>query len=291
MATTTGQRLKQIREMQGMSQTAFAKAIGLSHGYITTLENDKQELSNRLITIVSSTFHVDPEWLRTGEGSMALSDLSKEYAAQYLRIQKAMCPSCQYPNQILELMEYPVSSDIFNYIAHRMLDAPDKHEADRIAALFAVAFPDYKTVVAKLRAGSASRSHDIAACDLSQHCCMNVAGKAAAGQPLFDDSPDVQISVPQKYLDGRFFIVQANGNSMEPRVNDGDYVVVQKDVQPMPGELALVCVDGEYAIKLVSYDRRKDMVLLHSINTDYEVMQYPLSSVGTIEKIVYIIRR
>lgn len=108
----------------------------------------------------------------------------------------------------------------------------------------------------------------------------SVDGYAAAGSPLFDDTNrDDTVQVPEKYLDrNRYFIVQARGNSMVPRINDGDYVVVEKEAEPAPGETALVRIDGiasdEYTIK--RFYVRGDQIELRSFNPDFSPMCYPL---------------
>lgn len=75
---------------------------------------------------------------------------------------------------------------------------------------------------------------------------------------------------------------------MEPRIHDGDYVVVQKDVAPDPGGIALVRVGGagvdEYTIKRVQ--QRGSSIILTSINKAYDPLIYPLSDVHSIEMVV-----
>lgn len=125
--------------------------------------------------------------------------------------------------------------------------------------------------------------------------CLPVSGAAAAGSPLYDEaSGEDAVPVPPRYLNrDRYFIVQARGQSMMPRINDGDYVVVEKEAMPESGEIALVRVDGvafdEYAIK--RFYVRGDRVELRSFNPDFSPMFYPLEELKSAEKVVHIISR
>ena len=119
-----------------------------------------------------------------------------------------------------------------------------------------------------------------------------VEGLAAAGSPIFKPAEDEYVTIPSKYLDSeRYFIVQAQGDSMEPRIENGDYIVVAKRVMPQNGEIALIGVNGiadnEYVIKKF-YQRGKEIKLI-SINKVYDPMLYKPSDIITAEKVVDII--
>lgn len=120
-----------------------------------------------------------------------------------------------------------------------------------------------------------------------------VPGRAAAGYPLYSEIDDC-IVAPEKYLDtDHYLIIQAQGDSMIPRVNNGDYVVAERNTTPANGEMALVKVDGlsgvEYMIKL--FFDTSDGFVLRSLNPDYEPMTYDEKHVISAERIVYIIPR
>ena len=125
-------------------------------------------------------------------------------------------------------------------------------------------------------------------------CFVPVQGEAAAGEPLFAPSDeDNVVPVPEKYLDSRFFVVAARGKSMEPRIMDGDYVVVQKDAPGEIGGIVLARIDGlaedEYMIK--RFFPRGKTVEFRSFNESFQPIVYPVSKVLSVEKVVYIIHR
>lgn len=118
----------------------------------------------------------------------------------------------------------------------------------------------------------------------------SISGAAAAGLPLCDAAdPDASIAVPSKYCDSsRYLIFQARGDSMEPRITDGSYVVCQRDDPPEDGAIAVVRVssngDDEYAIK--RFYQRGDQVELRSINPAHAPMFYAASEVLSADRVV-----
>lgn len=67
---TTGERIKLIRKAQNMNQTEFAKEISISATSVCQLEVGKYNISKTTKRILCSRFHINPEWLDTGEGEM-----------------------------------------------------------------------------------------------------------------------------------------------------------------------------------------------------------------------------
>ena len=79
---------------------------------------------------------------------------------------------------------------------------------------------------------------------------------------------------------------------VEPEIPDGTPVVVQRDLQPLSGEVALVTLESptdepEYVIKKVRY--LPNEVELSSFNEAYKPFQVPLSEVVKIEKVVHVL--
>ncbi|MCF8217234.1 MAG: helix-turn-helix domain-containing protein [Chlorobium sp.] len=65
-----GQRIKAIRRHAGLSQRDFGKKIGLSGNRVSEIEHEKGGMSAGVLFSISREFHVDSEWLMTGEGRM-----------------------------------------------------------------------------------------------------------------------------------------------------------------------------------------------------------------------------
>jgi len=63
-------RIRHIRQTLNMSQVEFAKSIYISNGYIAELECEHRRVNDRIIHLISLTFGVNENWLKTGEGEM-----------------------------------------------------------------------------------------------------------------------------------------------------------------------------------------------------------------------------
>ena len=64
------ERLKIIREYFGMTQSEFAKKLGIGQSTLAMMEVSKRDISDRHIKTICAICNVDENWLRTGEGEM-----------------------------------------------------------------------------------------------------------------------------------------------------------------------------------------------------------------------------
>lgn len=74
------------------------------------------------------------------------------------------------------------------------------------------------------------------------------------------------------------FLVQADGNSMEPRIHHGDILVVEKFNHGMaePQNKIVVC-EVDFETKIKRYSKSGDTVALESFNKAYDIEQFTLS--------------
>lgn len=62
--------IKALRKELGLTQYAFASAIGSAQNTIAGYETGRRKPSNQVISLICKTFNVNEEWLRTGKGEM-----------------------------------------------------------------------------------------------------------------------------------------------------------------------------------------------------------------------------
>ena len=67
--------------------------------------------------------------------------------------------------------------------------------------------------------------------------------------------------------DGGFHIIGVEGDSMEPRISDGDRVIVA-DIRPANGDVAVVLWRGRLILRGAFFERGR--IRLHAWNKDYE---------------------
>ena len=65
---SVGQRIRELRLTRGLTQKAFAHALGIVQGFLSGIESDKKEPSTTLLYAICHKFDVPEEWLVTGSG-------------------------------------------------------------------------------------------------------------------------------------------------------------------------------------------------------------------------------
>lgn len=67
---TIGERIKQVRMTNGLSQEKFGAKIKIKGPSVSTIESGKSNASDQTISLICKEFGVSETWLRTGEGEM-----------------------------------------------------------------------------------------------------------------------------------------------------------------------------------------------------------------------------
>lgn len=99
---------------------------------------------------------------------------------------------------------------------------------------------------------------------------INQYGLAECGAngSILDGNPIDRIPIASKLLkfpSDDAFIVIAKGDSMEPEIKQGDYIIAQRKSTASNGDI-IVCVNQEVAI-IKTYFKNDKQVILHSINS------------------------
>lgn len=100
---------------------------------------------------------------------------------------------------------------------------------------------------------------------------INVLGRVAAGVPIeaIEDVIDTEEISAELASTGDFFGLQIHGDSMEPRMYEGDVVIVRRQDDAESGEVIIAMVNGDEATckRLKKYDGG---IMLLSNNPRYE---------------------
>lgn len=81
---SVGARIRAVRKAYGLTQQAFADRLGLKQNTIATYEIEKTTPSERTLLDICRVFHVNEDWLRTGEGDMLLTPPSSHTPDEHL---------------------------------------------------------------------------------------------------------------------------------------------------------------------------------------------------------------
>ena len=77
-------RLKALRKELGLTQEKFAKRLSMKRNTIATYEIGRNEPIDAVIALICREFHVNEEWLRTGNGEMFKEDHVRQETGYYL---------------------------------------------------------------------------------------------------------------------------------------------------------------------------------------------------------------
>lgn len=107
---------------------------------------------------------------------------------------------------------------------------------------------------------------------IKQTKLIPVIGTIACGSPIFAEQNVIDtLAFPVELLpSGEVFFLQANGDSMEPDIKDGSYVMIRKQEDVENGEIAAVLLNGDEDSTLKRVRKMGDTILLEAINDAYE---------------------
>lgn len=123
---------------------------------------------------------------------------------------------------------------------------------------------------------------------------INVLGRVAAGIPLdaIEEIIDTEEISQAMASDGEYFGLRITGDSMEPRIKDGDVVIVRRQSDADDGDLVIALVNGNDAVckRLKKY---AEGIALISTNPKYDPMYFtqkeiaekPVSIIGKVKEL------
>lgn len=104
---------------------------------------------------------------------------------------------------------------------------------------------------------------------------INVLGRVAAGIPLeaIEEVIDTEEITEEMAATGEFFGLRIKGDSMEPRISEGDTVIVRQQNDAESGDVVIAIVNGNDAVckRLKKY---AGGIMLLSNNPKYEPMVF-----------------
>lgn len=119
-----------------------------------------------------------------------------------------------------------------------------------------------------------------------------VLGRVVAGVPLeaVEEILDYEEITPELATTGDFFALKIRGHSMEPRMLDGDVVIVRRQDDVDSGDVAIVLVNGnEATVKRIK--KQEDGITLIATNTSVyephfysnkEIQSLPVQILGKV---------
>lgn len=285
-------RLKELRETKNLSQAAFAKEFGISSGAIGNWESGKRIPDLATLQKIADFFDISIDYL-TGT-----SQTTEEIKTARNTVKKLIG---EQEDEALTIADFESKFDI-NYQTFRSwINGLTDYFDDKLSLL-----ADYFGVTVDYllgRSPSPTPQHSISlsfdeydfddygAATPSPAVRIPVLGKVAAGIPIaaIEDIIDYEEIPAEMAKTGEFFGLKIEGQSMEPRVMDGDVVIVRKQEEIESGEIAIVMVDGNDATckKFVKHESGVSLVSFNSafppqFYTREECEKLPVRIIGKV---------
>lgn len=120
---------------------------------------------------------------------------------------------------------------------------------------------------------------------------INVLGRVAAGIPInaITEIIDTEEISEEMAKTGEYFGLKIKGDSMEPRIYDGDVVICRQQDDAESGDIVIAMVNGDDATckRLIKYASSIALVSLNSkyepmMFTDKEVIEKPVRVIGKV---------
>jgi transcriptional regulator with XRE-family HTH domain len=101
------ERIMELRHTLHLTQPVFAKKICISKGYIASIELGNQQVNDRIIRLISTSFGVNEKWLKSGEEPM-FQNVQNHKIEEIIQIFKKLNPFFQgyFLHQMQQIYEY-----------------------------------------------------------------------------------------------------------------------------------------------------------------------------------------
>ncbi len=124
--------------------------------------------------------------------------------------------------------------------------------------------------------------------ELKDQNTTTVYGQTAAGEAIeYNDQFEIQeeqVSYIPKGTDGALVV---RGKSMSPLLENGELLFFEKTPQVENGEIAVVEIKGEaVTTKKVRYDFENEIIILESVNPDFDDMKFKSEDVKIIGRVL-----
>jgi len=244
-----GNSIKEVRKSKKLTQKKLAELTGFKQNTISNHENGNRQLDEKDIRIYAQALEVSPQYL---------FDLAKPSSIE-------ITPTTSPIQSIYDELKPPRQDKVLNY-AERQLKEQRNEEETKINEVSEniIRLDDYRKTTYR-----------------------RVTGVVSAGSgSMQDDDLDMEVSfyedeIPDDY-DAIAYVV---GNSMEPKIKNGDYLFIKNTQQVDYNTIGIFQVDG------ANYVKKLRQGYLESLNPDYEDIHLDESNdIRTIGEVVSVYR-
>lgn len=259
------ERLKQLRNKAGLTQTEMCSMFGVAQNTYSQWETDKREPDFKTLSRIADYFHVSVDYL-LGRDSAAGPAPSLSVAQNLKHYRK------------LAGLRTVQAAQLAGVPGKRWLDweqgnaLPTDEELAFAAAALEVSVDDLR---------AEPEDDTVPGLLPVKKKKIPVLGEIACGKPIFaDEQREIWVSVSEELVCDYALI--AKGDSMLPRIRDGDLVFIREMPVVENGKIAAVLIDDEATLKRVFFDPEKHKLMLVPDNPAYQPFMYVGEELETV---------
>ncbi len=268
------QVLNQLKNEQNLSLSELSRRVGMAKSGLSRYFNYTREFPLNRVDEFAKALNTTSEYILGLDSDMStiidditINEVIKKRRNELNITQAELAQSCGVGISTIRKWE---SGDL------------DQMKRDKIALL-----ANALKISPLVLLGLDDLSQSFTAHTLNDDSCekLIVYGKVCAGDGLeaFEDPID-EINNPYPHLNGEFFSLQVQGDSMNNIVEDGLYAVIKKQPTVNNGEIAVVLIDHQIGM-LKRFYKIDDMVILKpdSSNPKHEPMVFTGEKINDIK--------
>ena len=264
-----GSRIKALRAALGLTQQQLAESLGIKRNTIAKYETGRGDPIDAVISLICKTYNVNESWLRDGTGPMFTETARDQQIKDF--IDSAMRgESDNFKRRLLSVLSRLDEKgwEVLAQVLQGLVSAPQESETGG----------DSGNLVADLGAniykGGIREGDSALQRDKKSHSVAEIRvydQPAAAGLGNYLDEPAYHMEqYPSDIIPpGTDFGIIISGDSMEPKVHDGDTVFVHAAPSIEPGQIGIFVLNGEAYCKKLMVDRESQQIRLVSLNQKY----------------------
>jgi len=234
------ERLRGLRREQGITKRDLVNRLPLNYSTYANYESGFREPNSEVLQMLARYFNVSIDYLmgitanrRKADEIAVLTDDEHEHISQYR---------------------------LLDNHGREMVDLVLQKEVERLN------FPNAKSLMGQRQAEDGKLMLKV----------YQQRASAGLGNYLSDDSDmdyEEMYFVANRTSEKADFCVRIKGDSMEPRICDGDIVFVKAMPKVEPDSIGIFYYEGEMYCKRLRIDNRKGAIYLESLNKSYAPKQ------------------
>lgn len=274
-------RIRDLSKRKGVKLKFLTDALGLNPSYFSNVDTGKSKISLDRISAIAELLGTTPEYLlgQTDNPNPQKSPCFNFDRYEQRRIARGLTPN--YVERIIG-----IRYDTMEEVEGGLRTLTDE-EVTRLAILLDTTYEYLMGLTDDPRVPLDDRTG----------VKIKVFGEVAAGIPIqqidnFDpDDVNSWEEIDRRTAkSGTYFALRIKGDSMEPRIYNGDVVIVRQQESVDNGDIAVVAINGDSATcKKVMHDQNGGMFLM-SLNAKYapryfnadQIEHLPVSILGKV---------